>query len=234
MKKLIVSASKMGVIIAESIKPSYNLIPDWYKKSKVKIESNTLLSLVDGQPRITYKSCIPFQDALTSGYMFILPADIEVIKENGITHFAWRSDGTDLVTTHGDNQWKNMLPCPDGYIEKAFKFTNLINLKAPRGYSALIIQPLNRTDLPFQILSGIVDIDTFNAPINFPFVIRENFSGVIPKGTPIAQIILFKREPWEMVPQEYSEEDNLKFQTRITSKIINSYREQFWSKKSYK
>jgi hypothetical protein len=234
MKKLIVSPSKLGVIILENIRPSYSLMPDWYKKSKVKINSKSMLSLKNSQPLITYKSCIPFQDALGSGYMFILPADIEVIKENNNTHFAWRFDGTELVTKHTDEQWKDMLPCPDEYLKKSFKFTNVINLKAPLGYSALITQPLNRMDLPFQILSAIVDIDKFNAPINFPFFLKENFSGIITKGTPIAQIILFKRESWEMVTENYNEEKTLQFQTKILSKIINSYREQFWSKKSYK
>lgn len=234
MKKLIVSPSRMGIVISENIKPSYNLIPEWYKKSKTRFDSDSLLSLKDLQPKITYKACIPFQDALTSGYTFILPADIEVIKENGITNFAWRFDGTDLITKHPDEQWKNMLPCPDEYIKTAFKFSTAINLKAPSGYSALIVQPLNRTDLPFTILSAIVDIDRFNAPINFPFFIKEDFSGVIPKGTPIAQIIPFKRESWEIINEQYDQEKSLKFQTTILSKIINSYREQFWSKKSYK
>jgi hypothetical protein len=31
---------------------------------------------------------------------------------------------------------------------------------------------------------------------NIPFFIKEGFSGVIPKGTPIAQVIPFKRESW--------------------------------------
>lgn len=234
MKKLIVRAGNLGVDLSEHFKPSYNLIPDWYKKSKVKLESNGLLSLKDLQPKITYKSCMPLQDAMTAGYCFILPADIEVIKDNGITHFVWRQGQQELVTKHPDEQWKDMLPCPDGYIKKAFKFSNVVELEAPKGYSALILPPLNRADLPFQVLSGIVDIDKFNAKINFPFFIKEDFIGIIEKGTPIAQIIPFKRENWEMEEQEYNQQKSFIAESKIFSKIINSYREQFWSKKTYR
>ena len=33
--------------------------------------------------------------------------------------------------------------------------------------------------------------------INFPFFIKEGFTGLIPYGTPIVQIIPFKRDDWK-------------------------------------
>ena len=69
-------------------------------------------------------------------------------------------------------------------------------------------------------------------PINLPFFLKEGFEGIIPKGTPIAQIMPFKREPWN------SEKEDLnpltKYQiNNLKSVVQRSYKNRFWSKKTY-
>ena len=49
------------------------------------------------------------------------------------------------------------------------KFNNFWTIEAPPGYSLLFTHPVNRTDLPFTTLTGLVDCDTFHdTPPNFP------------------------------------------------------------------
>ena len=59
------------------------------------------------------------------------------------------------------------------------------------------MHPINRDDLPFRLVSGLVDADGFNdVGINFPAVWTDpGFAGVLPRGTPIAQCYPVPREP---------------------------------------
>ncbi|HEY9182466.1 MAG TPA: hypothetical protein VIQ99_04650, partial [Gammaproteobacteria bacterium] len=52
-------------------------------------------------------------------------------------------------------------------------------------------------ELPFLTMSGIVDNDKVHLPGTMPFFVRKGYSGVLPAGTPYAQILPFKREHWE-------------------------------------
>jgi hypothetical protein len=122
---------------------------------------------------------------------------------------------------------------PIGYERNPYKFENKWVMETPPGYSCLITHPLNRFDLPFFTMSGIVDTDQYNfLPVNLPFFLKEGFEGIIPKGTPIAQVIPFKREPW------HSEKEDLnpltKYQiNNLKSVVQRSYKNRFWSKKTY-
>jgi hypothetical protein len=53
---------------------------------------------------------------------------------------------------------------------------------------------LNRPSPVFQVLSGVVDTDAFPTPVNFPFIATaEDGVHVLPKGTPLVQVIPFRR-----------------------------------------
>jgi hypothetical protein len=62
----------------------------------------------------------------------------------------------------------------------------------------LITHPINRLDLPFETLTGMVDADRYRDNfINFPARWRDrDFNGVLPKGTPLAQCVPIKRDEW--------------------------------------
>ena len=61
--------------------------------------------------------------------------------------------------------------------------------------------------MPFHSFSGIVDTDKHPVPVNFPFVVKKDFEGVIPAGTPIAQFIFLKRDTLEYEVCEASQID---------------------------
>jgi hypothetical protein len=99
----------------------------------------------------------------------------------------------------------------------------------------MFIQPMHRESV-FTILPGIVDTDIYSVPVNFPFVVNDpNFEGLIPKGTPIAQVIPIKRDAWKM---EFGGQEELDEQANITTKLqtkfFDRYKTMFWSRKEYK
>jgi len=228
MKKNIIKfASELDFI--DVPKPAYKYFPEWFKKSNLYVVEGESKS--DSQK--TFKHCMPFMDSLTSGYINELWADIQVIQKNGKPVMYWKENGVSVISDKTPGTYGLMTP-PIGYSAEMFGFMYSNYLKTPPGYSVLITQPFNRTDLPFYALTGIVDADTHPLyPGSYPIFIKEGFSGVIPKGTPILQILPFKRESWKS-----REDKDLLIEGRLTRKIARLflefwYKKNAWVKKSY-
>ena len=89
------------------------------------------------------------------------------------------------------------------------KFHNLWTIEAPQGYSLLFTHPANRFDLPFTTLTGLVDCDLYHDNwVHFPAHWHDvNFTGVLPKGTPVAQCTAVKRESWEVQTKAFTPDE---------------------------
>jgi hypothetical protein len=218
-----------------NIKPASEFIPEWYRKTNLKalsIDTELLPQYVDSI-NSTYKKCTPFLDAMTCGYMSFLTADIEVsLQSNGMPYIQWRTERK-VITEHALEQWAG-LPCPDGYAPFVYKWHNQMSINVDKGYSLLFTTPLNRFDLPFINVSGIVDVDYYENTVHFPFFIKKGFTGIIESGTPISHIIPIKRDPWKL---EVMKEDVLKkkiFEEKYLSTIKRSYKNNIWNRKEYK
>jgi hypothetical protein len=214
---------------------SVKSIPNWYKKIPTYMNENIKEVMnPKGGTNLTVKPCIPFLDALTLGYTITLSSDV-LISHNQPNRFNWEVSWR-VIEEHTNSQIYPM-PIPNEYEEHPFKFEGVYSIQTPPGYSLLFTHPLNRYDLPFITFSGVVDTDTYGTtPVNLPFLIKKDFSGILEKGTPIAQVIPIKRENWNSVTHTY-DKNNLKIEHRkdiIKSKLFRSYKDVFWQKKSYK
>lgn len=217
----------------DKIKPSKFLIPNWYRNIPKSIDGNNNIPITsDSNPNRTVKSCIPFLDAMSFGYMITLPYDIFITKDKKYQYMInWQTD-YEVVSLHQPMQF-DMEKVPDEFEKILFKWNNPWITKTPNGWSTLFIHPLNRIDLPFLTLSGIVDTDIFDiASVNFPFFLKKNFEGIIKNGTPIAQAIPIKRDSWEIEHLEYSGIEN-KTLNYLRKFISDSYKKQFWIKKDF-
>ena len=197
--------------------PSKTFIPQWYKD--IPGDKNT----------INVKKCIPFLDSLSHGYIQKTWTDIYVKNKNGQITFEHDSETTMFLHRPETN-----IPISDNFYEIEFIWQRPWSVILPEGMSAIITHPLNRLDLPFNTLSGVVDFDqSIHAPIgNIPFFIKKDFIGIIPKGTPMFQIIPFERYDWISEKQEYSDEFwNEKINER--KEIINFYKKRIWNKKTF-
>jgi hypothetical protein len=171
-------------------------LPDWFKTLPQKVPDP------DADEEIqTVKRCPPFIDAMTYGYLMPLAMDLEV--RDG--EFTWDFEvpkGYASEYSHSpiDFHPPSQVAGTPFFDDDQFiiKFNNFWCIEAPAGYSLLFTHPLNRADLPFTTITGLVDCDTFtDSPVNFPARWHDaNFSGVLPKGTPVAQCVPVKRERW--------------------------------------
>ena len=231
--------------------PASQNIPDWFKKLKHKHDHPTI------------KGCIPFLDTLTAGYILKLPQDyhitcnnkVERINEKGEKEII-RDDGQrfpfdDRLTTVNLNRGSNWEVQKKYQIEGSpiikknnnmkfiLKIINPWYIKPPPGYSCLFVPPLNNEkEDRFHIMPGIVDTDSYEIPINFPFVINgdkyKSLNDVIPKGTPYVQVIPFKRNNWKMKIKSKNEEDAKWSIGMWRTRFIHNYKIKTWSKKSWK
>src|SRR3984957_12379543 len=176
--------------------PAVPGLPEWFKSLPQKAFNQAL-----GEEHLTVKKCPPFIDAMTYGFLIPLAIDLKV--QNG--EFTWNFDLPEgLVSEYSHSPIDFHDPSQaagtpffddDRFI---IKFNNFWTIEAPQGYSLLFTHPVNRADLPFTTITGLVDCDTFfQSPVNFPARWHDtNFNGVLPKGTPIAQCLPVRRETW--------------------------------------
>ena len=213
----------------EQPKSASKLIPDWYKNTQSYV-SGERKPAGNGKSSATIKRCIPVFDAITAGYIIELPADVFVSIRDGQQWFEWSDFG--LINFHPIEQ------APEHPDKKPFAYPKWINywaITTPKGYSTLFVQPFHRESV-FTILPGIVDTDQYTAPVNFPFIINDpTFEGLIPKGTPIAQVIPFKRDSWTMkLGNKKDLEIQAKVAKRLQNKFFDRYKSMFWTKKEYR
>jgi len=171
-------------------------LPEWFKAMPA-----SAFSAVQQAEQLTVKKCPPFIDAMTYGFLIPLVTDLRV--EDGA--FSWNFDlPSGAITSYSrsplDFHDSAQVDGTPFFKEDRFiiKFNCFWTIESPPGYSLLITHPINRHDLPFTTLTGLVDCDLYKDNfINFPARWRDlAFSGVLPKGTPVAQCIPVKRELW--------------------------------------
>ena len=228
---------KEAELLFEKPKPAAKSIPSWYKDMATYMDGEREIGLSkDGVAvsNLTLKGCSPFLDALTSGYIFELPFDLEFRKESGGMRVRWATN-VNLIGSHGPEQAPG-LPAPFGGNESLFKWRPGWRISTPKGYSALFTHPLNRHELPFRTFSGVVDTDMYELGVEFPFQLLDTFDKnitILEKGTPICQVIPFKRENWVSEQIPFDEDKNKLNGFKLKSKIVRSYKTQFWQKKTY-
>jgi len=182
----------------------------------------------------TVKACTPFLEALTIGYTLVTLLDIGVVQQLDGPLITWKDPevGVKVVETRPPGSIPKEL-IPEGFSKTEFVWWTNLALKIPKGYAMLCTHPLNREDLPFKTLSGVVDGGFPMQNGKVPFFMRKGFEGIIPKGTPILQIIPFKVDSWKSklsstLLKEAIEDEQVRI---LYSKP--RYKTVFWQKKQF-
>ena len=212
--------------------PARTVIPDWYKESKSYFDSNNISFDSNYNIQATIKQCIPVLDALTAGYvqtswtdlyiedkgddfMFVMPTHPELVRQRSVAAF-------------------QKMPIPEGYHNPTLAWERCWGIKTPPGYSTLITTPFYREDLPFRCVTGIIDSDTHHEPGAISFYIKKGFTGIIPLGTPLFQMIPFKRDDWKSIQRTFEEKKELdKGRTRVRAYFTGGYKRLYWKRKTY-
>ena len=224
-----IPCSKEAALLVSPPKPAKLYIPNWYKK----IEPMKTPEFAKNGDVInkTLKNCMPFLDALTHGYIQETWTDIYIeVNDKGIEYYyATKPE----IMAHRE---KSYFSASDVYYPVEFVWKEPWIPKMPKGYSVLYTQPFNNFNLPFRSLDAVIDADHYHHAHGgqYPFYIHKGFSGLIPAGTPMYQIIPIKRESWESHISTYDEKQNMINNSILKKHMFNSYKKLFWQRKSFK
>lgn len=209
--------------------PARTTIPEWYKNLNPHGGEN-------GQPkhkRLTAKKCVPMLDAFSAGYILKTPVDVFVSIVADKYFFEW-ANPPEVEFQQGwqIGEHKGLTPKHGGIP----KLPNPWGVITPPGYSCLYIPPVNRDDEVFRIFSGVVDTDVYHGAGSMPcLIVKDGWTGLIPAGTPLAQVIPFKRDAFEMCIGDDADVKAVNKQWhKLRSVFQNGYRKMWWSPKSYK
>jgi hypothetical protein len=202
-----------------------HIIPEWYKQTNLRIPNEKTPTSLP-----TIKNCMPVFDSMTAGYILSTPCDVYVSTIDGQINL--NPSMRQVIEHHSIAQAHKHPSKNDAHF---YKFINSWGVKTPKGYSSLFIPPSHNPNPWFEIMPGLVDTDNYTAPVNFPFVLKDlNFEGIIPAGTPMAQIIPFKREEWSWVKGTDKDIERAGEQDRDLSRLyFHRYKKLFWTKKNW-
>ena len=209
--------------------PAVQGLPDWFKVMPHKVFNPSL-----GMETQTVKKCPSFVDAMAYGFLIPLAADLEI--RHG--EFSWNSEiregfaggfSHSPIDFHDPSQVTGTPFFNDDRF--IIKFNCFWTIEAPPGYSLLFTHPVNRVDLPFTTVTGLIDSDTFH-DMPMSFAARwdvPDFNGVLPKGTPVAQCLPVKRESWSGQFEALSAEETTRLldMKKAIGREAGIYRRQF-------
>jgi hypothetical protein len=218
-------------------------IPDWYKELKHTVNQKTI------------KGCMPFLDSLVTGYLLKLPSDFYIehnveIDGKKATQVVCPNRLRGNLSQQINLNYEDVGEFHNSYqlgksemVEKNknLPFHKILNpwvIKTPPGYSCLFTPPLNNKDDRFEIISGIVDTDSFSSEINFPIIFNGDkyptLKTTLKIGTPYVQVIPFKRDDWKLKITKTNKDKKNESEFFLMRYVLDNYKKRFWKKKSWK
>ena len=193
--------------------PARDALPGWLRA----MPGHAASDMHDGAPIRTVKHCPPFVDAMMQGFVMTLPCDVRV--GDGALSWDWNLPRPATATHprapmsfHAAAQVSGT-PFARG-SQLVVKFNSFWTIRLEPGWSLLVTHPLNRDDLPFRLLGGLVDSDRFHeVGILFPGIwLDPGFEGVLPRGMPVAQCIPVRREPLVLDTAAFNADEQARYE----------------------
>ena len=212
--------------------PAKKSLPNWYKDHTTYTTGLSREVRPSGDGIGTIKKCLAVFDSMTAGYIIKTPLDLNIARVDGSIQVQQAAAELNYLNFHRSKQAQNY---PNSFNSDIPKLVSTWGIKTPKGYSCLFIPPSHHNNL-ISILPAIVDTDKMHLPIEFPFLLSDpNFTGIIPKGTPIAQVIPFKRDGWTHKISNSKEDHRLlkKLGFDHASIFFDKYKRLWWEAKKY-
>ena len=217
--------------------PAVKQLPEWFTKASPhygsqKFPNDRKLHFRDREANNTYKKCVPLLDSLSAGYLIPLWADVMIEQGDGFPEIYCKTIDA-VFSLHG--QPSREIPAPAGYDQVVYKYLNCWIPQTPKGYSCLITSPLGYNNLPFKAVPAIVDTDSSTLELVFPMWVKTGFEGIVEKGTPMVQIIPFKRDDWDSTFDYYEDGQykNVIEEKNFNSTMVGHYLKNHHSKKKF-
>ena len=197
--------------------PASQHMPDWLKTMSPDYEQGG-----------TVKRCPPFLAAMTAGYIIPAPADATVTMD---AQGKLTATGTlEYLSTHFPAQYAGS----PFTTSRVVKFGNPWIIKTPPEYVCFITAPINRYEIPFMALSGIVETGTYYREVHLPMACMMQPGQIfhLQRGAPMIQVIPMRREEWESKVAAMDESRRAEQQSMMEASE-HFYKERFWQKLTF-
>jgi len=167
---------------------------------------------------------------------------VHKVKEDGL--FIWMKFpkgfeellGQDL-SNHGWAQVGELCPLKKFKLGQVLlKFNNPWTIETSKGWSTQFKNPSNNFENEFVLFEGTVDTDTYHQEVNLPYIWTGEEIGewIIPKGTPLVQVIPFKREEIKLKVKKHDQAKIKAMRSLLMSVFQDRYKRLFWHKRKQK
>jgi hypothetical protein len=211
-------------------KPTGKYIPQWWKdmpldafhQSKIIPETETV------------KGCPSFPDFFSQGFVIPTWCDILLRYDKDTEEWATQSGRQSghnpfVVQSHSKDQFLKFVTAKFMGDKQyfVFKFICPWQVITPKGYEVLQLPMFYHYSNEFTVLPGIISTDThheINQQVAFTSDKKEIF---IPRGTPLAQYIPFKKTKYDYTVRYQNKDDEKIFKSnsiKLISKFTNGYR----------
>jgi hypothetical protein len=206
------AAEMLGTIPAPY--PASQHVPPWFR--------NTAAEFPLGG---TLKKCPPYLTAMAAGYIIPAPADLRLIMS---TNRELAAEGTvSYISAHFPQQYAG---APfESY--PVVKFENPWIIVTPPEFVCLITGPINRFELPFVPLAGIVETGRYYKEVQLPMacLLQPGQSYELRADEPMIQVVPLRRDAWaaKIAPLDRARRAE---QQALFDVNPHTYKERFWQK----
>lgn len=192
------------------------------------------------QGKSKFQSCPGMVDYFGAGYLILAHVDIHIrANSEGVSikleSLAPLAKEIEQALPFDFGMVAGMAPIDKDVAKFAGKITlpwSIVAKKGFSGYAVPAVMHSNFLDKLF-VYPGVVDYDRFHT-VNFVFSPIEDCDIVIPAGTPLLQIIPFKREDITAVCKRATNDEEETHFFNITSKLSHYYRKYLSRPKPFK
>ena len=199
-------------------RPAKYFMPEWLK--------NIPAANHDDRSLKTIKHCPVIPEFLTQGYIIPMWCDSILKVGNSDNEWSWKTASDEFSwEIHSDEQFINHLPKHEKN-NLIFKPICPWYVKTFKGYSVYQLPLLYHFNKDFKILPGSIRSDMY-FEINQQVVVKHNSEIFIPRGTPFAWYIPYKRQEYEMTVSEETPDKKKQLRTsrlNVLSKFTGGYK----------
>jgi hypothetical protein len=208
-------------------KSAKEYIPEWWKEAPTIKTEKTWEGSIPGNMKV----CPSFSDYFTKGYIVPMWVDSHLYYDSDSGDWKWKTaDGKFGWSSHSNSQYLDYVD--HKFLNKDSFFVFKIRLPwyvfTTKGYSLYQLPTFFHFNEDFSVVPGVRDTDVYHE-MNVQLLIHSNKKEIfIPRGTPLAQYIPFKREKTKYNIREATQKDlskisahDLNLSTRFI--VLSSY-----------
>ncbi len=212
-----------GYYVSSPVVPARSILPYWLKKQLEK-------------KNVKFVKCPGMHDQSHQGYLITAWSDIH-IKANSqgvivdmplVGEASLKAQFMDFDLVDG------LAPIREGVAKKIVKLPGPWGIYTKKGYSAYVLPATFHS--PFldklYVYGGVVDYENFHT-VNFIFSPLGPCEFTIPMGTPLLQVIPFKRESMHAETGHATRLESDQHRYSMPTRVLSAYRHLFHKKKVF-